>query len=134
MTEEVIGLLHKAERSVTAAATLLQAGDTDFAASRSYNAMFYTAEAVLLSPGFSFRKHTGVQAPFGKHFAKGRELDPEHHRWLLEAFAARIAGDYRVDVVRCHHKVVKRQPASLRLRRGNVHLPSCRCISQYAPP
>ena len=42
MNEELVGLLSKAERSIAAASTLLQTGDTDFAASRAYYAMFYS--------------------------------------------------------------------------------------------
>jgi uncharacterized protein (UPF0332 family) len=99
MKEEAAGLRSKANRSIAAAATLLQTGDPDFAASRAYYAMFYIAEALLLSRGLSFSKHTAVQAAFGKHFVKSAELDPRYHRWLLEAFAARIAGDYGVEMV-----------------------------------
>lgn len=99
MSDEVVGLLFKAERSIAAASTLLRTGDADFAASRAYYAMFYTAEALLLSRGLTFSKHTGVQAAFGKHFARSAELDPKYHRWLLEAFAARIAGDYGLEIV-----------------------------------
>jgi uncharacterized protein (UPF0332 family) len=94
VNEEIAGLLDKAERSIAAARTLLRSGDPDFAASRAYYAMFYTTEALLLSRGLSFRKHTGVHAAFGKHFARSGELDAKYHRWLLEAFTARIAGDY----------------------------------------
>jgi hypothetical protein len=68
MNEEVTGLLAKAERSITAASTLLRAGDADFAASRAHYAMFYTAEALLLSRDLTFSKHTGVHAAFGRHF------------------------------------------------------------------
>jgi uncharacterized protein (UPF0332 family) len=99
VSEEASGLLAKAERSIAAAATLLRAGDADFASSRAYYAMFYTAEALLSAEGLSFSKHTGVHAGFGKHFARAGVLDPMYHRWLLEAFATRIAGDYGVDVV-----------------------------------
>lgn len=99
MSEEVSGLLRKAGRSLKAAGALLHAGDTDLAASRASYAMFYTAEALLLSRGLCFSKHSGVQAAFGKHFARPAEFDPKFHRWMLEAFAARIAGDYGVDAV-----------------------------------
>jgi uncharacterized protein (UPF0332 family) len=99
MNEEVAGLLSKAKRSIAVAAGLLAAGDADFAASRAYYAMFYTAEALLPSRSLSFDEHAGVQAAFGKHFARSAELDPRYHRWLLEAFTARIAGDYGIDMV-----------------------------------
>jgi uncharacterized protein (UPF0332 family) len=124
MNEEVSRLLAKAERSITAAGTLLRAGDTDFAASRAYYAIFYTAEALILSRGLTFSKHTGVHAAFGKHFAKPAVLDPKYHRWLLEAFAARIAGDYDVDVVleiEDVEETIRRAEDFLRVARDHVH-------------
>ena len=99
MKEEAGRLLVKAERSIAAASTLLRSGDTDFAASRVYYAMFYTAEALLAARELTFSKHAGVHAAFGKHFAMAGVLDARYHRWLLEAFATRIAGDYGVDPV-----------------------------------
>jgi uncharacterized protein len=67
---EVIALLEKAMRSQKAAAKLLKNGDVDFAASRAYYSLFYTAEALLLSRGLSFSSHSAVIANFGKEFAK----------------------------------------------------------------
>lgn len=124
MNEEVAGLLSKAERSVAAATTLLRTGDADFAASRAYYAMFYTAEALLQVRGLTFSKHTGVHAAFGKHFAKSAALDPKYHRWLLEAFTARIAGDYGVDVVLEAEEVeetIRRAEAFLQVARDHLH-------------
>jgi uncharacterized protein (UPF0332 family) len=45
---EVKALLEKAKRSQKAAAKLFKDGDADFAASRAYYSLFYTAEALLL--------------------------------------------------------------------------------------
>lgn len=124
MSQEVSGLLSKAERSIAAASTLLRTGDTDFAASRAYYAMFCAAEALLLSRGLSFSKHTGVHAAFGKHFAKSGEFHSKYHRWLLEAFAARIAGDYGADVVLVNTDVeetIQRADAFLQATREYLH-------------
>ncbi len=60
--------------------------------------MFYIAEALLNEKELKFSKHSGVHAAFGEHFAKTKELDPKYHRWLLDAFDKRLAGDYSVDV------------------------------------
>lgn len=91
-------LLDKADDAIEAADLLLKGGKPEFAAGRAYYAMFYVAEALLFEQGLSFRKHSGVHAAFGKHFAKTEELDPRFHRYLLEAFESRIEGDYGVDV------------------------------------
>ena len=69
-------LLAKAQDAIEAAELLLQAGKNSFAAGRAYYAMFYTAEALLFEKGLEFRKHGGVHAAFGKHFAKTREVVP----------------------------------------------------------
>ena len=92
-------LLAKAQDAIEAAELLLQAGKNSFAASRAYYAMFYTAEALLFEKGLEFRKHGGVHAAFGKHFAKTREVDPRYHRYLIEAFESRLEADYGVDIV-----------------------------------
>ena len=75
----------------------MKRGDLDFAAGRAYYAMFYVAEALLNEKSLHFRKHGGVHAAFGEHFAKTNQLDPKFHRWLLNAFDKRIQGDYGVE-------------------------------------
>jgi len=93
-------LLDKAERAVHAAEVLRDGGESEFAAGRVYYAMRYVAEALLFERGLVFRKHTAVQAAFGREFAKTGELNPKFHRWLLTASDLRLQGDYqaRVDV------------------------------------
>jgi len=94
ITPEIEELLQKTQESLAAAKLLLDQGFAGFATSRAYYAMFYAAEAILLSRGLSFSKHAGVIAAFGQHFAKP-ELVPLHlHRYLLDAFDMRQVGDY----------------------------------------
>jgi uncharacterized protein (UPF0332 family) len=69
----------------------------EFAAGRAYYAMFYIAEALLNEKGLKFNKHSAVHAAFGEHFAKTKEMDVKFHRWLLDSFDKRQAGDYDVD-------------------------------------
>ena len=87
-------LLAKAQRSFEAAEGLLEDGHADFAASRAYYGCFYTAEALLLSKGLSYSRHSQVVAQFGRQFAKTEELDARYHRLLIEAFGLRQAADY----------------------------------------
>ena len=94
MTDEQQGLLGMAEESLTAARLLASRKLNRFAVSRSYYAMFYCAEALLLAKGQSFSKHAGVIAAFGKEFAKTDELPRELHRILIEAAQLREEGDY----------------------------------------
>ncbi|MGQ0601004.1 MAG: HEPN domain-containing protein [Anaerolineales bacterium] len=98
MSPEIRALFDKAQASCNAARVLQREGFMDFAASRAYYAMFYTAEALLLSRGFSFSSHSAVIAAFGKEFAKSGDLDSRFHRHLIDAQDTRITGDYRTGV------------------------------------
>ncbi len=73
---------------------MLQQKFPDFAVARAYYALFYTAEALLLSVGLRFTKHSAVHAAFGEQFAKTRRLNPKFHQYLLEAFDQRLLADY----------------------------------------
>lgn len=99
MKPKTAQLLAKAQASIEAAELLLAGGKTEFVASRCYYAMFYVAEALLFERGCEFRKHSGVHAAFGEHFAKTKALDPKFHRWLLEAYESRLDDDYGVGIV-----------------------------------
>ena len=92
--KEVQELVRKAQQSLEAAELLEREGYHEFAVSRGYYAMFYIAEAVLLSLGLSFSKHSAVVAAFGQHIVQTGHV-PEHlHRYLLDAFDLRMVGDY----------------------------------------
>jgi len=96
-TDEARQLLEKAGRAIGAAHELAVRGDVDFAASRAYYAMFYSASALLAHKGLHYRKHGGVHAAIGEQFVKAGLLNPRYHRWLLDAFDKRLVGDYGVD-------------------------------------
>lgn len=96
MTPDQEGLLGKARRNIRSARMLLADGDYDTAVSRAYFAMFYVAEALLLSKGLAYSKHSAVIAAFGKEFAKPGVLPAEFHAHLREAAEARNISDYQV--------------------------------------
>lgn len=95
MKPEVRQGLDDAQRHLQIAQDLLDHENADdVAASRAYYAMFYAAEALPLSRGLSFGKHQGVISAFGMHFAKTRELPPQLHGYIAEAFRLRHVADY----------------------------------------
>jgi uncharacterized protein (UPF0332 family) len=94
MSTEVEALVAKAEASLRAAKLLALAGMAEFAGSRAYYSMLYLAEALLMTKGLRFSSHSAVNAAFGQHFAKSRELPPRFHRYLIDSFGLRQAGDY----------------------------------------
>jgi uncharacterized protein (UPF0332 family) len=91
---DVEKLLIKARRSLASAARETDDGNHDFAASRGYYAMFYTAEALLLHLGLAFTKHSAVIAEFNRLFVRPKLFDPRHARALRESFEDRQVGDY----------------------------------------
>ena len=91
---EIEALLSKAERFIRSAKKLRELGDMESAVSRLYYAMFFCAEAILLSKGLSFSRHGSVIAAFGEHFVKPGLLPAELHRWLRDAFDKRQIADY----------------------------------------
>jgi uncharacterized protein (UPF0332 family) len=97
MNEVSESFLQKAERSIDAAQTL-STTQPEFSASRAYYAMFYVAEALLAARDLQFSKHSAVHSAFGEHFAKTGLLDVKYHRWLLDAFDARLEADYEIEI------------------------------------
>jgi len=94
MTTAQLTLLRKAEENIGAARVLIDQGYYDIPVSRLYYAMFYCAEAVLLSENLTFSKHSAVISAFGQHFAKTGLLPLELHRSLIEAQDMRNLSDY----------------------------------------
>ena len=94
MTDEQEQLIAKARNSIKAAQILFNEEIYDVSTSRAYYAMFYLAEAFLISEGLSFSKHSAVISKFGERFAKTNRLPSEYHRYLIEAEQSRIRADY----------------------------------------
>jgi uncharacterized protein (UPF0332 family) len=94
MTDEQKQLIAKANNSIKAAQILFHEEIYDISISRAYYAMFYVAEAFLISEGLSFSKHSAVISKFGETFAKTNRLPSEYHRYLIEAEQSRLRSDY----------------------------------------
>jgi uncharacterized protein (UPF0332 family) len=92
--EEISKLVKKGERSLKVAKEHFQKAEYDFAVSEGYFAMFYLAQALLLTKNLGFSKHSAVISAVGQHFAKTGEINPELHRMLIEAEKERNKSDY----------------------------------------
>ena len=91
---DITDLLQIAKESLEVAEDLFKSRHYGFSASRSYYAMFYAAEAVLLTKNLSFSKHKAVISAFGKEFVKTDLLPQPLHQYLRNAFKLRQLGDY----------------------------------------
>ncbi|MCP4259559.1 MAG: HEPN domain-containing protein [Planctomycetes bacterium] len=97
--KETSALIQKAQRYLKSAELLLKDGDSESSVSRTYYAMFYAAEAVLLTKTLSFSSHKGVISAFGEHFIKTDIFPREMGRELNRAFEKRQIGDYEYTFV-----------------------------------
>ncbi len=96
---EISALIQKAQRYLKSAELLLKDGDSESSVSRTYYAMFYAAEAALLTKSLSFSSHKGVISAFGEHFIKTDIFPREMGRELNRAFEKRQIGDYEYTFV-----------------------------------
>jgi len=97
VTPQQQGLLVKAQRSLDAARKLNEDNFPEFAVSRAYYAMLYIAEAFLLLEGLSFSRHSAIISALGERFARSDRIPKEFHRYLIDAQAYRIRGDYNIN-------------------------------------
>jgi len=97
--KEVESLIKRAMKYLKSARILLEDGDCESSVSRAYYAMFYSAEALLLTKGLSFSSHRGVISAFGEHFVKTGIFSKGMGRELNRAFEKRQLGDYEYTFV-----------------------------------
>lgn len=90
----VHALLVKVNRYLKSAELLLYDEDYESSVSRTYYAMFYCAQAALLTKNMTSSSYRGVIAAFGEHFIKTNVFPREMGRELNRAFGKRQLGDY----------------------------------------
>jgi len=90
---QIQSLIEKSRRYLRSAELLIQDGDYDSAVSRSYYAMFYSAEAALLKREMAFSSHKAVISAFGQYFVKPGILEKRLGRDLNVAYDERQVGD-----------------------------------------
>ena len=110
--KEVDLLLKKAKRYLRSAQILLEAGDYESSVSRTYYAMFYSVQALLLTENLSFTSHKGVISAFGERFIKTGLFPTEMGKELNRAFGKRQLSDYE------YTSVISRKEAKALLESG----------------
>jgi uncharacterized protein (UPF0332 family) len=96
--------LEKAQRALSGARLLLQAGDMEGACNRAYYAMFDAAHAALISvgaeqPDAPIKTHNGLIAAFGQHLVLGKHLPTSHGENFNKVQRLRQLADYTGDPV-----------------------------------
>ena len=97
--KEIKSLVEKAKKYLRSAEILLKEGDYESSVSRTYYAMFYCAQAMLLTKNLSFSSHKSIISAFGEHFVKTGVFPKEMGRELNRAFEKRQLGDYEYTFV-----------------------------------
>jgi uncharacterized protein (UPF0332 family) len=92
--EKLEALLQRTYDSLGSAKLLLDNGYYDPSISRSYYAMFYATEAILLTKNLKFSSHKSVISLLGEHFVRSGIFPSELGRDLSKAFDERLTGDY----------------------------------------
>lgn len=92
--KEIKSLIERAKKYLRSAEILLGEEDYESSVSRTYYAMFYSAQAVLLTKNLSFSSHRGVISAFGEHFIKTGIFPKKMDRELNRAFEKRQLSDY----------------------------------------
>lgn len=93
---ELRDLTEKAERFLRTAEQAMNIQDHDSCVSRCYYAMFFMAEAALLTRNLSSSSHRGVISLFGQHFVKTGIFDRLLGKTLNDAYDKRLIGDYGI--------------------------------------
>ena len=97
MNDLISLLLEKTDKALEDAQYLyFERKSYEAAISRAYYAMFYAAEAALLTRGEITVTHRGLSVLFSKHFIKDGFIEPEYGRMLSNAFRQRQLSDYEI--------------------------------------
>ncbi len=86
---ELRSLIKRAERYLITSEFLIKEGDYESAVSRTYYAMFFSSQAVLLSKGLSFSSHKMTISAFGENFIKTGIFSKEMGKDFNRAFDRR---------------------------------------------
>lgn len=97
--KEIKSLIERAKKYIKSAEMLLKEEDYESSVSRTYYALFYSTQAILLTKNLSFSSHKGVISAFGEHFVKSGILPKEMSRELNRAFEKRQIGDYEYQFI-----------------------------------
>ena len=91
---EIESLVKRSFKYLNSSELLIKEKDYESSVSRTYYAMFYATQALLLTKSLSFSSHKGVISAFGQYFIKTSIFQKEMGRELNRAFEKRQLSDY----------------------------------------
>ncbi|QQS35666.1 MAG: HEPN domain-containing protein [Ignavibacteriales bacterium] len=96
---EIDSLLKRADRFLISSQMLIKDGDFESSVSRSYYAMFFCAQALLLSKGLSYSSHKMTILAFGENFVKTEIFSKDMGKDFNKAFDRRQLSDYNFEFI-----------------------------------
>ncbi len=84
----------QSEEALSEAELLLEAGHYRGALNRSYYAMFYSLQALVVKNRLKVSKHSGVISYFDREYVKKGLIDKKFSKWLHRLFDLRQDADY----------------------------------------
>jgi len=99
MRERVQGYLTYARRAVRTGQLAHKDEDFSAAVNRAYYAMFYAANALLVTRGLERSKHSGVISTFREQFVKPGLIHADYSRYFGEALDERHTADYELEPI-----------------------------------
>ena len=86
--------LEQADDALEQANLLYTHGHKNGAINRTYYAMFYAVQALIVKRGIDISKHGGVIAFFDRYIVKEQKVDKNFSKWLHWLFDLRQDADY----------------------------------------
>ena len=114
MDERIDGLLKKSQKFLQSAAVLLELEDYDSCASRSYFAMLFAAQALLLREHGEINARRGLRSAFIESFVATGQLPDRAGLALNRAAEMQEVGDY------AHHFAVPQSDAERALQEAEA--------------
>lgn len=94
VTQRIRAYLEKAHQALDTGTQNLRYNDPDAAINRAYYAIFYAANALLVTKGLERSKHSGVIAAFRQYFVKPGLIEPEYSDYYGRTMDERQLADY----------------------------------------
>ena len=94
LSKQIKIMMDKAKNSLGVARQLHEQRHYNDAASKSYYAVFHSLQAILLTKGLSFSKHSAVLSAFNKEFIYSGGFAKDFYAKIIRLFKDRQIGDY----------------------------------------
>lgn len=97
LSKQLKTMMTKAKDCLNVARELHKQTHYNDAASKAYYAVFHSLQAILLTKGLSFSKHSGVLSAFNKEFIYGGAFAKNFYDKIVRLFKDRQIGDYEYE-------------------------------------